>query len=550
MNLTKKIGRLAQRLLPRRLNAIFRSAVSQVVAPAECSQMKALREFVQPYFDATSYLGCNEDVSRSGANPLEHWLRHGIWEGRLGPAKLEVILDQELDIAYGWRLFTIGDRVLSLRARPDRRLVLQQIMEQAHFEPTVLASGALAIDSLRTYRGDDLSARDGINVTALYEGLPGKVGVLVATPMLVAGGAEKYVTDLVNALATIGCGPIVILVTEQSRVEAQGWEQLKILAPLKGHSVRFWSDAVGVGHGTVDHFARFAQSLRPSVLIVNNSRLALDAIVRFGRGLSQHTRLFCNFFSISPFGLGATYGARYPTLTCAYASSITDNEVMHATLVRMTGSIPGSRVALVPPLAPMSERSVFDKRLASRILRHGSTKQRRWAWVSRVEAAKGTDILRLLALSLPNDQFDVFGPLEQHAQHGVDLNAPNIHLHGLLHDVTVADFTAYDGFIFTSLFEGMPNVVLEMAQHAIPLVLADVGGLSYTFTDGSALLVKHDNDLQTTAGRFAIALERLAAMQGEDIGRMVCNAYERVETRHGSDAHHSAVCTLLQQEIA
>jgi glycosyltransferase involved in cell wall biosynthesis len=545
-----KILKFANHIIPNRLRLILQGAVSQAVDPISAAQHKALCAFVQPHFDGALYLERNPDVRQAKLEPLTHWLNHGLWEGRSGPSSLELVVDLEQDVAYGWRHFVIGERHISARVKPDRSAVLRQIMEQASFEPTVLAAGALAINNLRTYRGDDLIARDGIKVSVLYDGLPEKVGVLVATPMLVAGGAEKYVVDWVNALAAMGYGPVVVVVTEQTRQQAEGWEQLKILEPLEKHFVKFWSDSVGAGHGTSDHFARFAQSLRPTVLIVNNSRLALDAIVRFGRGLSQHTRLYCTYFSCSPMGLGGAFGARFPTLTCPYAVSVTDNEVMQKTLEEMTGAIPETRVALLPPLAPVLQQELFDSRIASRRDRSKGANQRRWLWLSRVEPAKGTDILRRIALLMPSDHFDVFGPLEPHTRCDEELRLPNVRLKGLVKDVTAADFTAYDGFVFTSLFEGMPNVILEMAQHAIPLVLADVGGLSHTFTDESVLFVRHDEEAQITAERFVTALEQLSATSAEQIERMVCHAYERVKARHGADAHRAAVRALLEQEPA
>lgn len=543
------IVRLSQRIFPRRFQAILRSTFSKVTAPLECPQTKALRDFVQPYFEATSYLGSNEDVRRSGTDPLMHWLGYGIWEGRSGLSALEVVVDLELDEAYGWRQFNIGERSICVRIKSDRSVILNQIMEQFRFDPTVLAAGAHALKNFRSIRGDDILAREGIKVSVLYDGLPDTVGVMVATPLLVAGGAEKYIVDLVNTLDELGYGPVVVVVTDQTRQQAQGWSQLKILAPLQNHFVKFWSDAVKPDHGRSDHFACFVQSLRPRLLVANNSRLALDAISKFGRGLSQHSRLYCTYFSLSPFGLGAPWSARYATWTCQYAKSITDNEVMHATLREMTGAIPGTQVAIVPPLAPVLTRDFFDKRLTARSSRSSPARQRRWAWVSRVDTAKGTQILRQIALKLPSDRFDVFGPLSPCSHVGDELTAPNIQLCGLIHDVTSADFTAYDGFLFTSIFEGMPNVVLEMTQHAIPLVLADVGGLSYTFTDGSALFVQHSETLQTTVDNFVAALDRLAAMPLEDIQRMVSYAYERVEARHGLVAHRTAVRALLEKEV-
>lgn len=538
--------RLARRALRGPFHALFRQSI-QVGQSADDS---AFQQFIKPHFNGPAYLSRYSDVRRAGVDPLDHWLRFGVWEGRTGTASLDIVLDKGLEAEFGWQVFRPCGRLLSVRPKPDRRAVLDQILAQANFEPTVLAAGGLALAGLRTYRGDDLLARDGISVDRLYRNLPERVDVLVATPMLVAGGAEKYVADLLAALAEQGAGSIVVVVTEQTRKAAVGWERLEILAPLRGHTVLFWRDAYAPGQGgTPDHFARFAQSLRPSLLVVNNARIALDAVVRYGRGLSNGSCLCCTYFSISPMGLGAPYGARFPTWTSSHAISLTDNEVMHARLTEMTGALPEARVALVPPLAPVVTQQAFDALLqARRISLDPRRPSRRWVWVSRVEPAKGTEILELLARGRPQDQFDVYGPVEPHVRDQIGLDLPNVRLLGLITDVSAADFTRYDGFLFTSLFEGMPNVVLEMAQHAIPLVLADVGGLSFTFGDAGALLVRHGEDARSSATRFSDALDRVAAMSPDALERLVRHAYEQVVARHSKAAHRAAVRAAFGKE--
>ncbi|TCG02824.1 hypothetical protein BZM27_52990, partial [Paraburkholderia steynii] len=69
------------------------------------------------------------------------------------------------------------------------------------------------------------------------------------------------------------------------------------------------------------------------------------------------------------------------------------------------------------------------------------------------------------------DTFHLFGPIQEDLK-DLGLDLPNIHHEGILPSVAAADFGAYDGFVFTRMFEGMPNIVLEMSQHAIPLILA------------------------------------------------------------------------------
>ncbi len=506
---------------------------------------KSLYEFVLPHFDSELYLKTNPDVRQAGLDPLTHWLRYGLLEGRAAPP-LEVFQGLKQNEKFGWHNFLVGDRQISLRVRHFKSGFLSEIIEQARFELNLLGPGANAIKNLPIFWGDDLISRDGVKVSTLYEGLPSKLGVLIATPMLCAGGAEKYVADLVKTLVEFGHSPVLVMVTAQTRQQAQGWEQIKILEPLRGHFIKFWSDSVESAHGGPLRFALFAQSLRPKFIIANNSQLALEAIARFGLGLSQYSNLYCTYFSISHLGLGAPFGARFPSLTCRYATSLTDNEVMQKTLNDLTDSIPGSNVALLRPLTLVLDRERFQRRLFLRRILRNTSSQRRWLWLSRVEPAKGVDILRRIAWLMPNDQFDVYGPLESSARYEEE-KLPNLRFNGILLDVSAADFTMYDGFIFTSFFEGMPNVVLEMAQHAIPLVLADVGGLTHTFKEGSALFIGHDKEVQITAIRFAETLLKLATMSVDEVERMVCDAYDRVEARHGAVAYKASLRVLLEK---
>ena len=97
---------------------------------------------------------------------------------------------------------------------------------------------------------------------------------------------------------------------------------------------------------------------------------------------------------------------------------------------------------------------------------------------------------------------------------------------------------------FTSLFEGMPNVVLEISQHAIPMILSDVGGLRETFAD-SALFVAHQSDSAETASLFGAALDRVAAMDDAAITAMVCARAQRALARHSPAAHACAVAEIF-----
>lgn len=533
----------------RRLRGVAAGLGALTPDPPEES---ALRRFLRDQVRAEDYLAIHPDVAAARLDPLDHWLAFGMAEGRRLPGfEVRRGAAAEPPQGSGWRVFAWrGEHVALRRQAPLPPAVIAQIMEQARHDPAILAAGARALPGLRRFDALDLVDRAGVATDKLMASVPVRPWAVIVLPHLVVGGADKYAADLADALAAGGGGPVLVVVTEQTEAAASGWDKLAILAPLRDAHVVFWRDACGgPGHASPMMFACFLNALRPGVLVVVNSRLGLDAVATFGRGLSQHARIACAFFSMGVDGLGAPYGTRFPRRTWPFSLALTDNEPMADHLRRLYGDIPGPGIALLPPRILPVEETVFAARLAARRARiagrgGGQGQGRRWAWVSRIEPFQGTELLAVLARARPADRFDVFGPVEDRSD-ARRLDLPNIALRGNLPDVAVADFAAHDGFLFTSLFEGMPNVVLEMSQHAIPMVLAEVGGLRHTFGDDAALFVRHGPDLADSLAGFDRALDRLAGLDAEAAAHMAAAARRQVLARHGPEAHARAVAALF-----
>jgi glycosyltransferase involved in cell wall biosynthesis len=363
-------------------------------------------------------------------------------------------------------------------------------------------------------------------------------------PWLKIGGAEYYAADLLDALLGAGGGPALVVVTQQTAAEASGWEkreELSRLASFKAATLVFWLDFCGPN---AVMFGRFLHMLGAERIIIVNSRIGLDAIAMFGRGLSQNARLYCAYFSLDLEGSAAVYGGRFPRRTTPFALTLTDNEPMAAIMRGLHGSQPGPGIAVLPPRLPAIADDVFCSRVSARRQRVRAVGTApRWVWLSRIERTKGTDVLRHLAALRPTHQFDMFGP-PQDSLRRLGLVMPNLSYCGVLPDPLAADFARYDGFVLMSLFEGMPNVALEMCQQAIPMVLADVGGLRDTFDEG-VLLVQHQVDASETASRFAAALDQVASMDGAVTAAMVMAARERALLRHSPAAHARAAAKIF-----
>lgn len=526
----------------------YRGLVRRREAP-ECAADTAFRIFTDTLFDKMYYLRMNPDVAEAGVEPARHWLEHGIYEGRLPTEDAMVLRGDAARQVRGpaWRSHVWRGEPIAIRMKvPLPPQLLRQIMDQARHDPAILAPGARAIPNLRNFSGNGLLERDGIDFPALFAAIETQPSTVLVIPMLGVGGAEKYSANLLAALRAAGGGTALIVVTDQTSEDVPGWDRLAILSGFRGIPVLFWRDFCAYdGHRNVALFAQFLNALRPKRLVVINARIGYEAVLRFGRGLSQVSQIACAYFSMGVEGLGVPYGTRYPGHTWPFAIMLTDNMPMAEHMQTLYGNLPGPGVAVLPASITPANEPMFAARLESRRHRAGTRQGNcRWLWVSRVERFKGTALLAELARLRPDDQFDVFGPLQNSPQE-LGLILPNIAFMGVLSDIDAAQFGHYDGFLFTSLFEGMPNVVLEMSQHAIPLVLADVGGLRDTLDDAGAVFVAHRPELADTALSFGRALDRIADLDPEQTVAMVTASRRQVIARHAPIIHDSNVAKLF-----
>jgi glycosyltransferase involved in cell wall biosynthesis len=497
-------------------------------------------DFAERHFDPDFYMSSNPDIAKAGLNALKHWINHGLREERVFSPDLTVrivSLDTQRDPQLTYIGF--GERLVEVRKRHGvPASVLSQLMVQAQHEPIILGRGALALPNL-PIQTLGMATVDLDDIAPCIEARPRVVFVI---PLLTIGGAEKYAADICRVFQDRGVGPIAVIVTDQKEKDSAGWRELSIVEPFRIARVLFWRDVCST-HADPHMLASFLAYLEPAFIVVTYSGICLQAITRYGKRLSRTSRIFCSYFSLGKDGLGAPYGVTFARFTTPFATSITDNNKAAITLDRRFDAL-GSAAAVIPPRAPMISKEMFERRLAGRASHSLEGRDHTWVWVSRLDKEKGLDVLRRLAEMRPGDTFDLYGPAPAPLdQLGVDL--PNIHYCGVLNDLSLADFSKYHGFLFTSPLEGMPNVVLEMSQHAIPLIISDAGGLPETFDETSAVIVPIGQSVEATADGFSQGCDRVIAMSSAATTALASRAYEAVSARHSADVFQARVSDVF-----
>lgn len=151
-------------------------------------------------------------------------------------------------------------------------------------------------------------------------------------------------------------------------------------------------------------------------------------------------------------------------------------------------------------------------------------------FVGRFAFNKGINILMEAVRQLNNEgylnrlQFNIVGKGPLYEQYIKEYNLPNVNFVGFADDdLLVKLYQENDLFVFPTLFEGMPTVVLEAMSASMPIVVTDTGA--------TAELVDSDNGfLIETANVRALkwAIQRYYQLKPEEKKALSDKSYQKV----------------------
>lgn len=394
-----------------------------------------------PDFDTEWYLLRYPDIV--GMNPLLHYIDHGRDEGRIPVRPASVIalaketitvvedLDPEL---YGNDFFEDADRIDVVDGRPRHRV-------------------AQAFEKI---------------VAAIQE--PPRA--IVFLPWLVHGGADLVASHAVRAIVEEHSpDSVLVILSDHDREEALH------LLPAGVPCLSFSRIDADLTHlQRVELVDLLLRNLQPDAILNVNSLACWEATRRHGRRLIHFTRLYAMLFcpDFSSTGRRSGYSDLYlrhclPVLAGVYF----DNQSYIDEVVRQFGIPAELRPRLValhqpaPLVEPQKRRRKADRPL--NVL-----------WAGRLMPQKNVDLLTRIAENAPQFEFNIWG----RGSHALELRladlarrCAHVHFHGPFERFDALPLADYDALLYTSCWDGLPNVLLEAASSELPIVASDVGGI-------------------------------------------------------------------------
>jgi glycosyltransferase involved in cell wall biosynthesis len=487
-------------------------------------------------FVPKDYLALNPDLAGYPDALFGHFIRHGQFEGRRF-SRMTSVAESHLAALSGDRVKRSVRYLEQIaRAGADSSFAAMQ---------DFLASGRLAktIEETALHEPEIGSLEGHVNSMiapwhdadwAEYEQIlrllpEGPFDAVVLMPFCKLGGADFVAGVLTTTLAEAGRRVLVL------RTEAGDWARPDWF-PAGVASVDL-SAHLNAMHMPVRlrMFYELLVHLRAADVYNVNSRLAFETFERFGERLALSTRLNAYYFCAdrTPEGIEAGYPVWYfSNILTHLTAALVDNAALAAQLTErfsLTGEW-RDRVRLIytPAMTPVPAEPVADRQVASAARRS----RRRILWAGRLDAQKRFDLVQDIARRLPDVDFDCWGKAVLDAPPDLSRLPENLRLHPPFKSYDDLPLAEADGWLYTSGWDGMPTILIELAALGLPIVASAVGGVPELIDDSTGWPLGET----ATAADFAEAIEAMLA--APDQRRQRARALQdRVRQQHSRAAY-------------
>ncbi|WP_354682055.1 glycosyltransferase [Cupriavidus necator] len=370
--------------------------------------------------------------------------------------------------------------VVALREADDLKGVTQGVVKAILGRP----EGTLVRDD-----GREAALASILRVLGNHATQFGPVTRWIALPFLATGGAEMVALNFCRALRELRpAESVAILVTDRKYVNEQ------VVLP-DGVVLIVFDD-----HLQEDgSYARKQALLRDLLLSVRpksfhniNSEVAWHLILSEGERIKRFVRLYASIFAFQFAPDGKTkigYAAYFLPKGLPHLSGLVSDNRRFVVDAAAEYGIKGDALerlwTVYQPcrlLHRMSGASLGRQRLAAQRARiergnGGGGDRPQVLWAGRLDAEKRLDLFLDLVKACEFADFRVFGQIV--LQDGQELpTLPNLSYEGPFSSpLEWVERFDFDAFIFTSKWEGMPNVLIEVGSLGIPIIAPGVGGV-------------------------------------------------------------------------
>lgn len=420
--------------------------------------------------------------------------------------------------------------VVALREADDLKSVTQGVVK------AILGKqeASLVRDDLR-----EAALASIINTLGEHANKFGPVTRWIALPFLATGGAEMVALNLSRALRELAPSEsVAILITDRRLVS----DQVSVPEEI---ALIVIDDHLGGEPSYIRKQALLRDlliSVRPKTFHNINSEVAWHLILAEGERLKRFVQLYASIFAFqfaadrkTKIGYAAYFLQKgLPNL----AGLLSDNKrflsdaaleygIENEMLDRMHAIYQPCRLLHHSVNAEVGRQKLATQRARLGQIEEDQSIRPQILWAGRLDAEKRLDLFLELVKACDFADFRVFGQIV--LQDGQELpNLPNLSYEGPFSSpLEWGERYNFDAFIFTSRWEGMPNILIEVGALGIPVIAPAVGGVGELISADTGYLLPENPSVE----EYKLALHELLSDRAESLAR-ASRLLELIESRH------------------
>jgi glycosyltransferase involved in cell wall biosynthesis len=406
--------------------------------------------------------------------------------------------------------------------------LIDEWREIHEIEPQLFPDPAIQFNVITDFIQESPVGKHYLDLCSLYGG---KVSHVLLVPWLKSGGADLVALNYVSALTAHKMAEVVVISTENSDSPWAG------RLPRETRIIEFGKRYSHLSQEEQEKLlTRLLLQFTPRVIHNINSLLGYNIFIKYGKAIAESSHLYASAFceDITPDGRSVGYPVCFlPQCFDCLTAVLSDN--LHI-LDKLRDIFAFDEEKLFVHYQPMFTEA---RRLTHTDLVNKDSLDILWA--SRLDIQKRPDILIKIVDQCRDLPFifhvygsSVYGTTKREVKTFVKSfdSLPNVRYYGPFDGLHSLPTERYDVFLYTSQWDGLPNVLLEAVSFGLPIVASATGGIPELIEDGkTGYIVKPFDNIEG----YINALKRIHNDKSV-LNVIAANALTLLGSRHSRDS--------------
>lgn len=464
-----------------------------------------------PLFEVSEYLRLNQDLLSYNDWPFLHFLFHGLDEGRRFGREFSATTSMVGNVTS---MSAIGSLYESPSQFSGWLKRTRSFQDSTKF--TDLIDGACELEPEIGHKKIEYSNMPPVHdtiylyVSAMINRIertsPEPIKNFIFVPFGKMGGAD-YVAGIVHKTMNERAGRSVLIRTDQSSWDRPDWygdkSDIVDLSDIMSHLSP--DDRT---HALLTIIRRF----QPEAIINVNSYTCFNFFSRFSKQLADKVKLFSYYFcaDVTPEGVRVGYPISYYLNTFHDMTGVfVDSEALRDEFISRVGGSTDVIRKIHLMKTPFQYKELEEETPPA----PEDIDENLVLWAGRLDRQKRFDVVIDIARRMPETKFMCWGKtVLGDAEMPTDLPA-NISLGSAFQDYDELPLHTSLAWLYTSEWDGIPTILIELGIRGVPIVASAVGGVPEVVTPDTGWPVDDVEDIDA----YVAALQDIRSKR--DLGR-------------------------------